>query len=481
VSSRRIALVAALLAVVLAPTADAATRQIAPGQSFADAYAAAGAADVIVVGAGVYGTQTIPSAGKAVTFRGAAGNKVRRLVNHASNVTFDGIDVDANFTTPAGAAFESDGSNVTFANGSIGNVVDEKGALLGGWNSTASQHVVFDNVRFHDVYQDGDGIHNECLFTESPGLTVRNSTFTNCATMDMMIVRGDWWGQPSYGGITLVNNVFAHAVNGRDPRWHYYGLVLHGNMGQLTDARIVNNTFENWVGGITTVEVGSASGVWANNIGGGWDCLPGMTYAGNVGKKCAGSDVDVWPSGSCAPPSCSNPHTMAVGWLDPAHYDFRLTSPSPAIGAASAAYAPSTDRRGWARDGDPDAGAFEYGATAPPGTGWSTPPGATSWRLRSARLLKRTICRHARHGCPGSTKLRLGLGRPAAVTIRLDRLRTHKAPKRARVVRLRKVSLHRALRIRARGLRPGRYRLTIRATDATGLLAAPLRLRLRVR
>jgi hypothetical protein len=67
VSSRRIALVAALLAVVLAPTADAATRQIAPGQSFADAYAAAGAADVIVVGAGVYGTQTIPSAGSSTT------------------------------------------------------------------------------------------------------------------------------------------------------------------------------------------------------------------------------------------------------------------------------------------------------------------------------------------------------------------------------------------------------------------------------
>jgi hypothetical protein len=481
VSYRAIALVAALFAVVLAPTADAATRQIGPGDSLASAYAAAGAGDVIVLGAGVYGAQTIPAGSKAVTFRGAAGNKVRRLINHASDVTFDGLDVDANFATPDGAAFESDGSGVTFANGSIGNVIDQKGALLGGWNSTASQHVVFDNVRFHDVYQDTDGVHNECMFSESPGLTVRNSTFTNCATMDLMIVRGDWWGQPSYGGITLVNNVFAHAVNGRDPRWHYYGLVLHGNMGQFTDARVVNNTFENWVGGMTSAEVGSASGVWANNIGGGWDCLSGMTYAGNVGKKCAGSDVDVWPSGSCAPPSCSNPHTMAVGWLDPAHYDFSLGSPSPAIGAASAAYAPATDRRGWARDGNPDAGAFEYGATPPAGTGASTPPTSPSWRLRGARLLKRTICRHARPGCPSSTKLRLGLGRPAAVTIRLARLRAHKAPRRARTLRLRKVTSHRALRIRARGLRAGHYRLTIHAADATGLRAAPVRLRLRVR
>ena len=45
-----------------------------------------------------------------------------------------------------------------------------------------------------------------------------------------------------------------------------------------------------------TANIGSASGVWANNIGGGWDCLPGITYRGNVGKKCDASDVAVSPS-----------------------------------------------------------------------------------------------------------------------------------------------------------------------------------------
>ena len=86
--------------------------------------------------------------------------------------------------------------------------------------------------------------------------------------------------------MTLENNVFAHSTNGSDPRWHYYGFLVHGNMGQLKDARIVNNTFETPVGGVTTEDIDSASGVWANNIGGGWDCLPGMTFRGNVGKKC---------------------------------------------------------------------------------------------------------------------------------------------------------------------------------------------------
>ena len=32
-------------------------------------------------------------------------------------------------------------------------MTDEKGALLGGWTSTASQNVVLDNVEFHDVRQ----------------------------------------------------------------------------------------------------------------------------------------------------------------------------------------------------------------------------------------------------------------------------------------------------------------------------------------
>ena len=135
-------------------------------------------------------------------------------------------------------------ANVTFKNSRVGNVIDQKGALLGGWETTAPMNVVIDNVVFHDVYQQRSRVHNECIFSQVPGLTIRNSSFRNCATMDLMVTRGDCWGQPSYGGLTLENNVFAHSVNGRDPNWHYYGFLLHGNMGQLTNVRIVNNTFE---------------------------------------------------------------------------------------------------------------------------------------------------------------------------------------------------------------------------------------------
>jgi hypothetical protein len=498
---RTLAAVAAFVTVlILAPTASAATRYLSPSGSdagncsstpcatFARAYNQAASGDVIVVGPGVYpGRQETPDGGtKSPTLRGEPGNKVRQLINNAANVTFDGLDVDAGGGTTTWAVFESHAENVTFRNGRIGNVVDEKGALLGGWSSTASMNVVIDNVVFHDVIQRGDGIHNECLYSMSPGVVIRNSTFTNCATMDLMVTRGFWWGQPSYGGITLENNVFAHSTNGSDPRWHYFGFLIHGEMGQLTNARIVNNTFETPTGGVTSAEIDSASGVWANNIGGGWDCLSGMTYAGNVGKKCGAADVAVNPSSSCAPPACPSASTMPVGWVNPAQFDFTLKAGSPAIGAASPSYAPERDRRGYRRDGAPDAGAYEHGAGPDAATPSSDPSGGGSgkgkrWRMRSARLLSKTICRVPRRGCPASTKLRLRLGRAAKVSIKLQRLRKGAKPKLRRSLPLRGIRRHKAVRIRAAGLPAGRYRVVVQARDAAGRRSLPVRLRLRVR
>ena len=152
-----------------AMSASAATRHLSPNGSdagnclstpcatFARAYNQAASGDVIVVGAGVYpGRQETPDGGaKTITFRGEPGNKVRQLHNHASNVTFEGLDFDANGGTPTGAVFENHAPNVLIRNSRIGNVTDEKGALLGGWSSTASMNVVVDNVEFHDVYQAG--------------------------------------------------------------------------------------------------------------------------------------------------------------------------------------------------------------------------------------------------------------------------------------------------------------------------------------
>ncbi len=367
--------------------------------------------------------------------------------------------------------------NVTLKNSRVGNVVDEKGAMLGGSDSTNPTNLVIDNVDFHDVVQRGDGVHNECIMAHAPGITIRNSTFRNCATMDISLGRGDWWGQQPYGNVVLENNVFGHSVNGSG--WHYYGLAWF--VGKFENARVVNNTFENAVR-MDSEHIGSGpySGVWANNIGGGWQCLPGVTYRNNIGKACHSSDRAVNPSSSCGPPACGSLRTMPVGWLNPAGFDFSLQATSAAVNSGSAEYAPPTDKLGLPRDSRPDAGAYEFGAGAATG---GPPPSSTParWKVRFAALRPRVICRQARRGCPSSTKLRMRLGRPARLSIRVQRVRKGGKPKGVRRVALGKVKVRKAHRLRARGLKAGRYRLVVVATDAAGRRSAPVRLKLRVR
>ena len=113
-----------------------------------------------------------------------------------------------------------------------------------------------------------------------------------------------------------------------------------------------------------------------------------MTYAGNVGKKCGASRQRGQPVELVRPADLPElGHTMPVGWTNPAQFDFRLKAGSLAIGAASPQYAPERDRRGYRRDGSPDAGAYEYGAVPGQRRAGVEPArrrGRRRWTLRSA-------------------------------------------------------------------------------------------------
>jgi hypothetical protein len=348
--------------------------------SLAAAYAAARPGDTVLVAGGSYGPQTLRAGAKKLTIRGAPGATpvLSTTLIEASNLTLVGFKIQRNHD-PSGAVatLEARGDDNTYVRvhvdtrnqpvrqgihasgdrnvfrwGSTYNVVDEKGALVGGDN------VTFDNFFFHDVVVTDSAVHNECVYSLGPGLTVRNSRFASCATMALFVTRGDWWNQPVYGGVTLVNNVFGHATNTEGKgSWHYYSLVVSGVVKEIRNWRVINNTFETPVG----ADLPAIGTIWANNVGS-WDCLSGVSYSGNVGKRCAAADRSVSPAASCGRPACPNPVQARQGWIDPAKHDFHLRAGAPAIDAADPAFAPPTDKDGRRRFGRPDAGAYEYHA-----------------------------------------------------------------------------------------------------------------------
>lgn len=473
---RLTALLAAAVALLVAAPAASAAKLYVPAQfpTLAAAYSAAQPGDTIELGAGAHGDQDVPRGTKPVTFRGVPGAKVRTLENSASNVTYDGIEVDAGFAKTAG--FQNHGAdNVTFKNAAIGNVADEKGALVSGSNFT------FDNVLFHDAIMtpegESSGVHMECVYAiVVPGFTVRNSVFRDCSVMDLFFTYGTWWSPlpPPYGNVTIENNVFAHPERVSNAGWHYYGLYvgMTANGGGTFDNWTVrNNTFE----GDARIEKTSGTGSrWVGNLGS-WDCVAGVTYKHNVGKKCGPTDKQVTPAASNAT------RTAAFGWVNPGALDFRLASGSPAIDAADPSDAPNLDRDGLQRDARPDAGAHEFGAKPPGGQNppASSPDGARR-PLMTARLGRKRICWPSRRGCRATAKLRIKTTTATTVTVRVLKLRKGKGPRVRRTFAV-QVRSAKTVRIRARNLRKGRYRVVALTKDAAGTVTGRQAFVLRVK
>jgi hypothetical protein len=214
----------------------------APCRTLGRAYAVAEAGQVVHVAPGVYPAQALPQGTKPVTFRGRAGTVLRELSNEAANVTFDGLDIDAAFQKRN--AFYNNGSDTTFKNGRVGNVTDEKGLL----SASGCVNCVYDNVDFHDVRLQTQGVHLECVYSMSPGITIRNSRFNRCAIFDILFTRGDWWGQPLYGGFKLLDNQFGQTcgsgTNCGPGTGAYYSVMFHRVLQGIRNAEIRGNRFD---------------------------------------------------------------------------------------------------------------------------------------------------------------------------------------------------------------------------------------------
>jgi hypothetical protein len=193
----------------------------------------------VLLSAESFGDVTVPATTEKITVQGQVGTRLRRLIARAPGVVYDGLDIDAGGAKTAGAVVEFEAAGATLRDSKVGNVRDEKGVL----SHSTCVGCVYDNVLFHDVLVKTSGVHNECMYSQSPGIVIRNSRFTNCATMDVFFTRGSWWGQPLYGGFELVGNFFGKTFK-VDGSVHYFSLGWHDVMEGIRNLTARGNTFE---------------------------------------------------------------------------------------------------------------------------------------------------------------------------------------------------------------------------------------------
>ncbi len=443
------------------------------------AYRQAAPGDVVELGSGSYGAQTIAAvtgrAGAPVEFRPAPGARVSfsSLDIRASYVTVRDFTTGSLTVDDGGAAVTgvrvvrptaktlwiNNAHDTQFLGGSFGGNFDDSTVKISG--ATASTGLVFDGVVFHDALATNDVVHMECIWAAGVrDFVVRNSIFRNCTYFDIFFTT---FQGPDPRDVLLENNVFEETKLW-DGKEGYYSVMAANWLSRVDNFTFRNNDF----GSAVIFQPPVVSNVrMQNNLGEQepWSCHPGVTYSHNV-----------WRTGKCG-----STDEVASGlegqFIDLAGHDWHLKAGAVAIDKADPATSPLTDRDGLTRNGPPDAGAHEFGGHRPPsGTpGHSdlgprrpeSPATRRAPRIKRAHLLRTRICHHARHGCRRTVRLRLVVSGRAMVTLQLSRRAAH-GWKRARRLHRRVHAGTNTIVIGSRGLRPGRYRLVVRARSGRG-------------
>jgi chitodextrinase len=215
---------------------------VAAGQSWQAAYDSAPSGSTITVLAGSHGTQRI-SGSKQVTFLGQAGAVMRQFWNEASNLTLDNVDIDGGGQKLT--ILEAHGANNVYRNLEIRNNTDQQMITNAGSNA------LYDNVFFHDAVEtsagEAAGVHMECLWSNGPAIKVRNSTFKDCAIMDLYLTLGTWWGQQPYTDVVVEDNIFYPSERTNNSGTHFYGFLVNGAL-PVNGWSIKRNRFDSQVG-----------------------------------------------------------------------------------------------------------------------------------------------------------------------------------------------------------------------------------------
>jgi hypothetical protein len=468
----------------------------APCRSLDRGYRAAAAGDEVVLAGGAYGEQelaNLPAKGSAakVIFHPAEGASVK--------LGYLGI---ANSQNVEVRDMETDGWGVTSGSAHVVlrnlRVLDESD---GGFFSGADDVQVIGG----EIGRIDPSAHDDCVQTgDVTNLVIRDARFVNCGTQGVFL-------NPYNGGasrnITIENTWFGPAQLG------YNSLYI----GDAVGVTVRNNSFTQ-----NMYIAPTSSGVsMVNNILGGMDANSCQSNADNTqlfdynmsAASCAGAAHHTI-NASLASQYVSTSSSPASA------LDLHLKPGGAAIDRGSPSNYAATDFDGNVRPAGnaPDIGSHEYGA-GPPGPASPdpaapapvpaapvTPPAprrrtlsdvlhglppaiaaavlslpdprlGTKAPITVAGFEQTTVCRRARRGCRRtSTRLRIVLTRATTLTARFRRVRPGHRARVVRRSRLKARAGSNLFRIRARGLRAGRYHVVISAPNG-----AEVDLRLRVR
>jgi hypothetical protein len=209
-----------------------------PCASFQKGYDVAAPGAVVELAAGSYTSTSLNGASKVggrVVFRPAvgAGVTVSREIrtNGVDHVEFQGMAIPAGIYISGSPSNSSD--DITFRGasirtlfvrnsngfnligGDVGGTCDGTSATIGsGSRAYRVRNVLIEGVRFHDITRGCDaGAHVECLFIqETSGLTMRNTTFTNCGVLDVYLNAIGGGGDPD--GVIFEGNSFGRTDGG---------------------------------------------------------------------------------------------------------------------------------------------------------------------------------------------------------------------------------------------------------------------------
>ena len=106
----------------------------------------------------------------------------------------------------------------------------------------------YDKVFIHDAVMttagENAGVHMECMWSNGPNLTVRNSVFRDCAILDPVLPAATGTASPTTAASSLENNIFWPSERVNNGGVHFYTVIVHENADKIDRYTIRNNRFD---------------------------------------------------------------------------------------------------------------------------------------------------------------------------------------------------------------------------------------------